>query len=227
MSDAVMVPGDKGPNFSDSTLPEEMIYAGIAVLDQVEADNADYVAGETTDWDQGMVAVAIYRAMTDAGAAMLAASTPVGGWEPIDALPEAMKDGVARFLVSYTDEVVRACRWLDNSKTDWPWKGVSPTEQIPMRADARMTHWMPLPPPPSVSIDTGDHIGETNEMIEGVAAWDREICTGCTSSLSIADIKARGVVSCCPDRHMVRIGDLVDAYTARPPRILPQTEKGS
>ena len=62
---------------------------------------------------------------------------------------------------------------------------------------------------------------------EGAAAWDREICTGCTSSLSIADIKARGIVSCCPDRHMVRIGDLVDAYTARPPRILPQTEKGS
>ena len=60
-----------------------------------------------------------------------------------------------------------------------------------------------------------------------VGGWEREVCTGCTSSLSIDDIKVMGVVSCCPDRHMVRIGALVDAYTARPPRILPQTEKGS
>ena len=59
-----------------------------------------------------------------------------------------------------------------------------------------------------------------------VGGWDREICTGCTASLSIADIKARGIVSCCPDRHMVRIGDLVDAYTARPPRITPQPAEG-
>jgi hypothetical protein len=75
--------------------------------------------------------------------------------------------------------------------------------------------------------ENADHVVEPNDMVSGSAAWDREVCTGCTSSLSIADIKARGVVSCCPDRHMVRIGDLVDAYTARPPRILPQTEKGS
>ena len=63
MTDTVRVPRDTGPNFSDSTLPEEMIYAGIAVFDQVDADNANYVAGETTDWDQGMIVVAIYRAM--------------------------------------------------------------------------------------------------------------------------------------------------------------------
>ena len=69
-------------------------------------------------------------------------------WQPIDELPEAMKDGVMRFLVAYTDGIVRVCRWLDNSKADWPWKGISPTEQIPMRHDAKMTHWTPLPEAP-------------------------------------------------------------------------------
>lgn len=62
----VLVPKDTGPNFSDSTLPLAMIEAGMAVQDQVHHDNTNYVAGETTDWDQGMVAVAIYRAMLQA-----------------------------------------------------------------------------------------------------------------------------------------------------------------
>lgn len=42
--------------------------------------------------------------------------------------------------------------------------------------------------------------------------WEREVCTGCSASLTLADIKARGCVSCCPDRHMVTVRDLVDAY---------------
>jgi hypothetical protein len=63
------VPVDTGPNFSDSTLPLAMIEAGMAVQDQIHADTVNYVAGETTDWDQGMVAVAIYRAMLSAAPA--------------------------------------------------------------------------------------------------------------------------------------------------------------
>lgn len=60
----VLVPrDDDGRSFSDSALPEGMIRAGMAVFDQVDADNANYVAGETTDWDTGMIAVAVYRAM--------------------------------------------------------------------------------------------------------------------------------------------------------------------
>ena len=65
----LIVPRDTGPNFADSTLPLHVIEAGMAVQDQIHDDTVNYVAGETTDWDQGMVAVAIYRAMTEAGAA--------------------------------------------------------------------------------------------------------------------------------------------------------------
>lgn len=45
--------------------------------------------------------------------------------------------------------------------------------------------------------------------------WDYEICTGCSASLTMADIKASGKVSCCPDRRMVTVRELVDAYDAR------------
>lgn len=45
--------------------------------------------------------------------------------------------------------------------------------------------------------------------------WDYEICTGCSASLTAADIKAGGHVSCCPDRRMVTVRDLVDAYDAQ------------
>ncbi|SPU44280.1 hypothetical protein [Brevundimonas diminuta] len=45
--------------------------------------------------------------------------------------------------------------------------------------------------------------------------WDYEICTGCSASLTASDIKAGGHVSCCPDRRMVTVRDLVDAYEAQ------------
>lgn len=45
--------------------------------------------------------------------------------------------------------------------------------------------------------------------------WDYEICTGCSASLSLADIKAGGHVSCCPERRMVTVQALVDAYEAQ------------
>jgi len=45
--------------------------------------------------------------------------------------------------------------------------------------------------------------------------WDYEICTGCSASLTAADIKAGGHVSCCPDRRMVTVRDLVEAYDAQ------------
>lgn len=48
--------------------------------------------------------------------------------------------------------------------------------------------------------------------------WDYEICTGCSASLTMADIKASGKVSCCPDRRMVTVRELVDAYEARTKR---------
>lgn len=45
--------------------------------------------------------------------------------------------------------------------------------------------------------------------------WDYKICTGCSASLSIEEIAASGKVSCCPDRRMVTVRELVDAYEAR------------
>lgn len=60
---------DEGRCIADSALPHEMIEAGIRVQEQVNDDNSNYVAGETTDWDCGMVAVAIYRAMLAAAPA--------------------------------------------------------------------------------------------------------------------------------------------------------------
>jgi len=63
----VLVPRDDDRrSFSDSLLPREMIDAGMAVCEQRDHDNMNYVAGVTTDWDDGMVCVAIYRAMTKA-----------------------------------------------------------------------------------------------------------------------------------------------------------------
>lgn len=48
--------------------------------------------------------------------------------------------------------------------------------------------------------------------VEGAGGWDREICTGCSSSLTVSDIQAGGFVSCCPDRRMVKVSDLVEAF---------------
>jgi hypothetical protein len=57
---------DETREVSDSALPFGMIDAGITVLEGVHADHQNYVAGITPDWDDGMVAVAVYRAMTAA-----------------------------------------------------------------------------------------------------------------------------------------------------------------
>jgi hypothetical protein len=59
---------DETREVSDSALPFDMIDAGITVLEGVHADHQNYVAGITPDWDDGMVAVAVYRAMTAAAA---------------------------------------------------------------------------------------------------------------------------------------------------------------
>ena len=159
--------------------------------------------------------------------AMLAASTPVGGWEDISTAP--VIHGCEVDLWLETGERISDARGFQHNGVI-VWHRLS-DDGLHERIRAKATHWMFTPPPPSVSTDNGSRPQEAVPTEQAaptvVSGWDREICTGCTASLSIADIKARGIVSCCPDRHMVRIGDLVDAYTARPPTILPQTEKGS
>ncbi len=59
-----LVPKDDDTRpFSDSLLPMAMIEAGEAALEKAAVDLANYVPGETIDWDYGMEAVAVYRAM--------------------------------------------------------------------------------------------------------------------------------------------------------------------
>lgn len=89
--DSVMVPrDDSARSYSDSLLPLEMIYAGMAALDQADSEMANYVPGETTDWDQGMMAVAVYRAMI-AAAPPPPAEAPALGVEDVARIidPEA------------------------------------------------------------------------------------------------------------------------------------------
>lgn len=63
---AVLPVDDDTRPFSDSLLPEAMIEAGMAALDRVDEDLGNYVSGKTIDWDNGMAAGAVYRAMTRA-----------------------------------------------------------------------------------------------------------------------------------------------------------------
>ncbi len=59
--DAVIVPKDDLNRFvSDSQLPREMIDAGFDVLEQCDEDLMNATG---PDWDYGMEAVAVYRAM--------------------------------------------------------------------------------------------------------------------------------------------------------------------
>lgn len=58
---AAMVVDD--PNDVAAGVPEAVIEAGIAVQEQADADHRNYVAGVTTDWDEGMLATATFKAM--------------------------------------------------------------------------------------------------------------------------------------------------------------------
>lgn len=50
----------------NSVLPEDMIHAGAAAIDKASDDLVNYVSGETVDWDSGMIAVAVWRSMSQA-----------------------------------------------------------------------------------------------------------------------------------------------------------------
>ena len=62
-----ILPMDIGTReFADSALPFYMIAAGMDMLEKIAEDELNYVPGETIDWDYGMAAVAVYRAMCHA-----------------------------------------------------------------------------------------------------------------------------------------------------------------
>lgn len=67
LSGQVVVPrDDPAKSFSDSDLPVGMIMAGAAALEKAHDDLIHYVPGESIDWDYGMEAVSVFRAMTAA-----------------------------------------------------------------------------------------------------------------------------------------------------------------
>lgn len=70
------------------------------------------------------------------------------GWN--DDMSKAPRDRSAILLVTNTGRVTVG-HWLDNSQTSWPWVGWS-TDAGPF-AEGRITHWRPLPAPPSRSTD--------------------------------------------------------------------------
>ena len=63
------------PNWICAGIPDHAIEAGIEVFRQVERDSESYVAGETTDWDEGMMVAAIFKAV----ARSILAQPEVGG----------------------------------------------------------------------------------------------------------------------------------------------------
>lgn len=53
--------------FCCPVIPEQMVVAGMEQIGRAEDDMRNYVACETIDWDSGMIAVAVYRAMVSEG----------------------------------------------------------------------------------------------------------------------------------------------------------------
>lgn len=99
--------------FADSLLPDKMVRAGIAVCDQIDEDNLNYVAGVTTDWDEGMVCVAIYRAMLSAAPQPPVQDDPGSAYAFDDRMapvqtPPPVADGEAiRFILDDLDTLFR------------------------------------------------------------------------------------------------------------------------
>lgn len=69
-----------------------------------------------------------------------------------------------------------------------------------------------------IPLDDAKQVDAWNRRAQPTArpwGWDYKICTGCSASLSNEEIAASGKVSCCPDRRMVTVRELVDAYEAQ------------
>lgn len=52
-----------GPEDISAGVPEDAIYAGIAAWDEAKHEMENYVSGVTTDWDEGMIVAAIFKAV--------------------------------------------------------------------------------------------------------------------------------------------------------------------
>jgi len=177
------------------------------------------------------------RKLSDA----LAASTPVGGWEGISTAP---KDGT-RFLAwgGGLDDEIETCSYSSGTGC-WNLETYTAddTDDEP-QGYCRPTHWRPLPPSPSVSIDNGSLQRQgasvpTEQAEPAVVADDGWIEWSGGRACPVADdvviqrwyrdgLKGAEVANTVAgwlgwhwnDRHPE--GDII-AY-----RILPQTEKGS
>ena len=78
--------------------------------------------------------------------AMLAASPSVGGWGDISTAP---KDGTLVDLWTSYGERVAGAKWTNGVWREWALDGFDSMGWV--RLEGTATHWMPLPPPPSVS----------------------------------------------------------------------------
>lgn len=64
-------------------------------------------------------------------------------WRSIDSAPRKK----CEIILCVDGGTVTTGYWLDNSWTPWPWKGW--TTNIGPIPEARVSHWQPLPPPPT------------------------------------------------------------------------------
>lgn len=72
---------DDTRDHADTILPLSMVFAGSEALEKCNEELQDYAAGINPDWDGGMIAVAIYRAM-------VAAAPSSSGEDPLRAALE-------------------------------------------------------------------------------------------------------------------------------------------
>ena len=131
----LMPTDDASRSFSDTLLPETMVFAGMAALDRAHADMAAYRSGETIDWDDGMIAVAVWRAM--AGAWRTARGAFVCS---LDGRPETAAaveaDDAIEAARSYAEARARATKDLDDATVVVDESGIGS-----MRFECRHVGW--------------------------------------------------------------------------------------
>ena len=117
----------------------------------------------------------------------LAASTPVGGWEDISTAP---KDGTSILVANANGEIFVVC-WGADTANGPGWIDGATDFVGDLLIYTAPTHWMPLPPPPSVS--TGSR---PQEAVPG-EGQSRAVVAALTDVATLADrlINGGGLVN--------------------------------
>ena len=117
--------------------------------------------------------------------ARLAASPSVGGWGDISTAP---KDGTLVDLWTSYGERVAGAKWTNGVWREWALDGFDSMGWV--RLEGTATHWMPLPPPPSVS--TGSRPQEAvptewSERPEVVLQYAQQVATFAAKRVGCVD----------------------------------------